>query len=89
MDDVCVSASTWQPNLTLYNPALSHAMPVHPGAAGSAAGVATSIAGWFGTKTTGVLSVGAQMDALLAGPKRPIRPSWEKRCRLEITVHLW
>ncbi|SJX63506.1 uncharacterized protein SRS1_14262 [Sporisorium reilianum f. sp. reilianum] len=63
-----------QPSLTLYNPALSHAMPVHPGAASSAAGVATSIAGWFGTKTTGVLSVGAQMDAMLAGPKRPEPP---------------
>lgn len=63
-----------QPSLTLYNPTLSHAMPVHPGAAGSAAGVATSIAGWFGTKTTGVLSVGAQMDAVLAGPQRPDPP---------------
>ncbi|GAC99090.1 WD40 containing SNARE-dependent exocytosis protein [Pseudozyma hubeiensis SY62] len=63
-----------QPNLTLFNPARSHAMPVHPGAAGSAAGVATSIAGWFGTKTTGVLSVGAQMDGVLAGPKRPDPP---------------
>lgn len=63
-----------QPNLTLFNPALSHTMPVHPGAVGSAAGVATSIAGWFGTKTTGVLSVGAQMDAALAGPNRPEPP---------------
>lgn len=63
-----------QPNLTLFNPTLSTAMPIHPGAVGSAAGVATSIAGWFGTKTTGVLSVGAQMDAILAGPKRPEPP---------------
>ncbi|KAJ1582462.1 hypothetical protein NDA11_004037 [Ustilago hordei] len=60
-----------QPNLTLFNAALTHAMPLHPGAVGSAAGVATSIAGWFGTKTTGALSIGAQMDAALAGPKRP------------------
>ncbi|SPO26458.1 uncharacterized protein UTRI_04047 [Ustilago trichophora] len=63
-----------QPNLTLFNASLCHSMPVHPGAVGSAAGVATSIAGWFGTKTTGVLSVGAQMDAALAGPKRPEPP---------------
>lgn len=63
-----------QPNLTLFDPALTHAMPLHPGAVGSAAGVATSIAGWFGTKTTGALSIGAQMDAALAGPNRPDPP---------------
>ncbi|EST04994.2 Lethal giant larvae (Lgl)-like, C-terminal domain protein [Kalmanozyma brasiliensis GHG001] len=62
------------PNLTLYDPVSSQAMPGHPSAAMSAAGVATSIAGWFGTKTTGVLSVSAHMDAVLAGPNRPDAP---------------
>ncbi|KAI3481436.1 hypothetical protein L1887_56138 [Cichorium endivia] len=63
-----------QPNLTLVDPTAAPTVPLHPGAVGSAAGVATSIAGWFGTKTTGVLSVGAQMDAVLAGDKRPEPP---------------
>ncbi|SNX84968.1 uncharacterized protein MEPE_03677 [Melanopsichium pennsylvanicum] len=63
-----------QPNLRFIDPALSTGMPVHPGVIASAAGVATSIAGWFGTKTTGVLSVGAQLDAALAGPNRPEPP---------------
>ncbi|PWZ00244.1 hypothetical protein BCV70DRAFT_200398 [Testicularia cyperi] len=63
-----------QPNLTLCPEPRLRTTPLHPGAVGSAAGVATSIAGWFGTKTTGVLSVGAQMDAVLAGPNRPEPP---------------
>lgn len=63
-----------QPCLTLYPKPAARTMPVHPGAVGSAAGVATSIAGWFGTKTTGMLSIGAQLDAALAGPNRPEGP---------------
>ncbi|EPQ26975.1 uncharacterized protein PFL1_05610 [Pseudozyma flocculosa PF-1] len=64
------------PNLTLWpKPAAGgRTMPLHPGAVGSAAGVATSIAGWFGTKTSGVLSIGDQFDAALAGPNRPDPP---------------
>ncbi|KAN0065129.1 Lethal(2) giant larvae sro7 [Thecaphora frezii] len=65
-----------QPNLTLCpTPApAGRTMPLYPGAVGSAVGVATSIAGWFGTKAGGALSAGAQLDSLLAGSNRPDPP---------------
>mgnify|MGYP006895984695 FL=1 len=64
--------------MCLYTP---RALPVAPGS--GATGMITSIAGWLGTKAASSISYGAQLDAVLAGPRRPPAPQLPPRAEPE------
>lgn len=57
------------PNLFLFTP---RTLPLAPGA--GATGYVASVAGWLGAAAGQSLSQGAQIDAILGGPKRPPVP---------------
>lgn len=67
-----------RPSMCLYTP---RALPVAPGS--GATGMITSIAGWLGTKAASSISYGAQLDAVLAGPRRPPAPQLPPRAEPE------